>query len=196
MPQHVYDILTRFNDPVALLLPPPFVFVAEQFPSSADLFMNLWIYRFEVKPGDALETEANGDKTPPIGLWGRAAALSGTPITITTIWIPSGAASSSFTAEEDASLSYCVYLGWMLFSLFSDSVTDSTAQSLGDCETEHGEKHLTAESNLFLWHHKMNLHTSGLATLGSDRYHAPLSDTIVKKAKVQAHGHGCMACHR
>ena len=64
---------------VALLQSPPPVFVGERcavFPSSssADLFMNSGIYCFEVKPGDAVEREANGDKTPPIGLSGRTAA--------------------------------------------------------------------------------------------------------------------------
>lgn len=57
-----------FNDPlvsvysvhVALLQSPLPVFVGERcavFPSSsyADLFMNLGIYCFEVKPGDAVE---------------------------------------------------------------------------------------------------------------------------------------------
>lgn len=60
---------------VALLQPPLSVFGGERyavlFPllssSSADLFMNLGMCGFEVKPGDAVEKEANGDKTPPVG---------------------------------------------------------------------------------------------------------------------------------
>lgn len=36
--------------------------------SSADLFMNLGMCGFEVKPGDAVKKQANGDKTPPVGL--------------------------------------------------------------------------------------------------------------------------------
>lgn len=44
------------------------------FSSTADLFMNLGMCGFEVKPGDAMEKEANGDKTPPVGLSGRTAA--------------------------------------------------------------------------------------------------------------------------
>lgn len=55
-------------------------------PSSyADLFMNLGIYCFEVKPGDAVVEEANGDKTPPIGPTGRTAALPVTAVMITTV---------------------------------------------------------------------------------------------------------------
>lgn len=53
-------------------------------PPSADLFMNLGNCCFEVKPGDAAEKEANGDKTPPIGLLGRTAARTGTTIITTT----------------------------------------------------------------------------------------------------------------
>lgn len=73
---------------MALLQSP--VFVGERcavFPSSssADLFMNLGIYRFDVKPGDAVEMEANGDKTPPIGLSGCTAARPGINIITTTM---------------------------------------------------------------------------------------------------------------
>lgn len=53
--------------------------------SSADLFMNLGMCGFEVKPGDAVEREANGDKTPPIGLSGRTAARPGNDIMINTV---------------------------------------------------------------------------------------------------------------
>ena len=56
-----------------------FLFFPPLLSSSADLFMNLGICGFEVKPGDAVEREANGDKTPPIGLSGRTAAALGAP---------------------------------------------------------------------------------------------------------------------
>lgn len=58
---------------------------ALSFPSLADLFMSLEMCCFEVKPADALERAANGDKTPPIGLSGSTATHPGLQAVITTV---------------------------------------------------------------------------------------------------------------
>lgn len=78
------------------------------FSSAADLFMNLGMCGFEVKPGDAVEKEANGDKTPPVGPSELTAARCGITIIITPIRTPRGG--------ERCLLVYCHMLScWKMF---------------------------------------------------------------------------------
>lgn len=83
------------------------------FSSAAHLFMNLGMCGFEVKPGDAVEKEANGDKTPPVGPSERTAARCGITIIITPIRTPRGG--------ERCLLVYC----HMLWSCHVGDVSES-----------------------------------------------------------------------
>lgn len=92
---------------------PPFVrercagfFFFPLFSSAADLFMNLGMCGFEVKPGDAVEKEANGDKTPPVGPSECTAARRGITIIITPLRTPRGGERCRLLSHAvDASLS-------------------------------------------------------------------------------------------